>query len=323
MKHSFILGVDVASCQLDFCLFDTKFNKHLFESIDYEQTKLKQFLNKHKKTISPKDCLVGMESTGDYHLKVARFFLKQNFKVKLINPILTRQYTRTTIRGIKTDKSDSELICKLLLNNHGDSLELAQINDNRKDLLRLSTSLTHTAASLKVQVKSLKRKEVSGIENIEKDIKKIINQIKELSDGLVSKVSDNQTKEEIFIDSIPGFATKLSAIVHHEIGDINRFNNVKSLVAYAGLDPRIKQSGENLKTTGRITKRGNKHLRTALFIAANISRQYDQELKDYYDKKKEENRTHKEILVMISRKLLARIFTLLKEQREYVKKEIV
>lgn len=69
------------------------------------------------------------------------------------------------------------------------------------------------------------------------------------------------------IITIPGISYTLGAIIISEIGDIKRFSNPTKLLAYAGLDPGIRQSGNfNAKTT-RISKRGSKHLRYAIHRA--------------------------------------------------------
>lgn len=324
MKHAFILGIDVASRKLDLCLLDVKSQKQFYWTIENNLSDLEKFMADNLPAINSEECLVGMESTGDYHLLAARFFLKKNYSVKLINPILTKQYTRTTIRGSKTDKKDSELICKLILDDHGDRLTLEKISNERKNSLRLASSLTKTATQLKHQVSSLKRKSavLNNAESNAEEVQEVINKIESLSKKLVTDIGKSRTKEEEFIDSIPGFAIKLSAVVYEEIGDINRFKNSKSLVAFAGLDPKIKQSGEMKHVTGKITKRGSAHLRTALYLASNVARRFDLDLNKYYEKKKTEKRTHKEIMTMISRKLLARIYTVLKEQRNYIIKNI-
>ena len=322
MKYAFILGIDVASTKLDFCLLDQQGEKH-FWSINNNLVSLTEFYQTNlANLVNPDNLLVALESTGDYHLQPAQFFLTKGHAVKLINPILTRQYTKTTIRGAKTDKQDSELIAKLALAGEGNWLSLEKISNQRKNLLRLGQSLTKTATKLKHQVSSLKRKSVSvaGLEDSIQGIENIIKQLKQLENKLNQQITKNRPPAEELIDSIPGFASKLSAIVSEEIGDISRFKNVKALVAYAGLDPKIKQSGGK-QINGRITKRGSTHLRAALYLAAHTARRYDPDLKQYYEKKIAEGRKYSEVMVMISRKLLARIYAVLKEQREYVVKD--
>ena len=318
MDYTSILGIDVASNKLDICYFSDKQDCEYFQ-IDYTDQSMDHFLMEHPE-IAPGHCLVGVESTGDYHLKVVKYLLKKKFSVKVLNPILTKQYTRTTIRGAKTDKKDSELIAKLVKEGHGDLANLKSITNREKELLRLSRTLTKQASSLKLTLQSLKRKALDDSQMIQSRLNDIIEDLGDFSKSLTQEATQNPSEQEKLIDTIPGFATKLSAVVHHELGDIHRFNNIKSIWAYAGLDPRVKQSGKNLNTQGHLTKRGSPNLRSALFLAANVARRYDTELTTYYDKKRKEGRSHKETLCIISRKLLARVYAVLKEQRSYIKK---
>ena len=69
------------------------------------------------------------------------------------------------------------------------------------------------------------------------------------------------------IQSIPGIGGKIAATILSEIGEIHRFNHAKKLVAFAGIDPSVYSSGKFTATTNRITKRGSKNLRHALYLA--------------------------------------------------------
>lgn len=317
MDYTSILGIDTASQKLDVCLLSGEERlRHC--QIKYSEKDLNRFLADNP-GIVPGRCLVGIESTGDYHLKAVKYFLKNKFAVKIINPILTKQWTRTTIRGAKTDKKDAEIICKLIKEGYGDLANLKEITNKEKELLRMARTITKHTSALKLRLQSARRKALDT-KSVEYKLASIISQMENLTAEIIEEATINRTSNEKLIDTIPGFAVKLSAIVNHEIGDINRFPNSKALVAYAGLDPKIKQSGDKLNTTGRITKRGSTYLRESLFLAANVARRYDAELAEYYQKKKSESRSHKEILCMISRKLLARIYAVLKEQRPYINK---
>lgn len=319
MNYTSILGIDVSSKKLDICLIkDNQLDNPWYISILYDEKSLKEFLQSNT-DISPEHCLIGLESTGDYHLLATRIFLQAGFTVRVLNPILTKQYTRATIRGTKTDKSDSWIIAKLVIEGNGDKVDLKKLLDNRKEMLRLSAFLTKVKSALSQRLSSSQRKSVNLSKTIESKLKHIQDELEAVEDLIVKEATTSQTDQEALIDSIPGFAEKLSAIVSVELGDVSRFKNGKSIIAFAGLDPRIKQSGAKLDTQGRLTKRGSPYLRTALFLAANIARQHDKELKDYHDKKKAEGRSYKEIMCMISRKLLARIYAVLKEQKPYQK----
>lgn len=69
------------------------------------------------------------------------------------------------------------------------------------------------------------------------------------------------------IQSIPGIGEKIAATIISEIGEIDRFNHPKKLVAFAGIDPSIFESGRFKGTVNRITKRGSSRLRRALYLA--------------------------------------------------------
>ena len=85
---------------------------------------------------------------------------------------------------------------------------------------------------------------------------------------------------------------------------MRRFTTTKSIIAYAGLDPRIKQSGKSLNSTGRLTKRGSSYLRRSIFIAANIARQHDPYFRALYDKKRAEGKRYTVANCVVARKLL-------------------
>ena len=60
------------------------------------------------------------------------------------------------------------------------------------------------------------------------------------------------------------------AIILSEIGDITRFSSATKLLAFAGLDPSVRQSGNFNATNTKISKRGSKHLRFAINYAAEL-----------------------------------------------------
>jgi transposase len=309
-----ILGIDVSSRKLDLCWSHRESCEHT--TIAYTSEALDAFVVSHP-SLQPDTCVVGVESTGEYHFHVSQYFLKRGFTVKVINPILTRHYTRLTIRGTKTDEKDSELICKLLRDGHGEVISLASVTNRSKEMLRLAQHLSRTATQLAQRIGSTQRKDLPDTATAERKVERIISKLRMVAAELVAEVTDQPSREEQLIRSIPGFGPKLAAIVYHELGDIHRFRNGKCLVAFAGLDPRIRQSGLRLHSTGRLTKRGSPMLRHALFIAANVAKRCDPELRAYYLRKRAEGRHHAEAVCIISRKLLYRINALIRENRTY------
>jgi transposase len=114
--------------------------------------------------------------------------------------------------------------------------------------------------------------------------------------------------EEKYIILNPLEAARLIA----EIGDILRFSNKRQLVAYAGIDPRVYQSGQVSGEHLYITKKGNKQLRTLLYLAVSSSLRLKKlsVIREFYDKKRQQTNplSHKAALIACANKLLRIIY---------------
>jgi transposase len=144
------------------------------------------------------------------------------------------------------------------------------------------------------------------------------NCVKEIEDNAFS---DEQSAEEKLIATIPGFATRLSAIVASEVGDFDRFPSSNQFKAYVGIDPKVIQSGSSLKT-GKITKRGNPYLRCAFYLAAQVARIHDPELKEFFIKKINEGKPFRVAVCAVARKLCERVYAVVTKGIPYQKKQL-
>ena len=77
----------------------------------------------------------------------------------------------------------------------------------------------------------------------------------------------NELEDYKVVQSIPEIGEKIAATIISEIGEIDRFSHPEKLVAFARVDPRVYSSGKFTATTNRITKRGSRSLRHALYLA--------------------------------------------------------
>lgn len=141
------------------------------------------------------------------------------------------------------------------------------------------------------------------------------DQIADIEAQLCELVQDRDQ----YLCTIPGIGTATAAVLLGEIGDINRFERVEQLAAFAGIDPTTAQSGEFSSTNNHMSKRGSPHLRRALWLAATPARRSDPVLQAFYEKKIAEGKHPSTATGAICRKLLNRIFVILKEQRPYEK----
>ncbi len=139
-----------------------------------------------------------------------------------------------------------------------------------------------------------------------------------------------EIEEYQIIQSIPGIGEKIAATIISEIGEIERFNHPKKLVAFAGIDPSVYSSGRFTASINRITKRGSSRLRQALFMAVQCgirdSRKQksgdeiiprNKGLRDFYDKKREEGKPFRVAVIACANKLLHWIYALLKNKTPF------
>lgn len=124
------------------------------------------------------------------------------------------------------------------------------------------------------------------------------------------------------ITTIPGVGAVTGAAILAEIGDVNRFETPDKLVAYAGIDATVHQSGQFRATETHMSKRGSPYLRLALWQAASMAIHHNDELRAYYEKKRKEGKAHGTALGAVCRKLLIRVYIILKENRPYEARKI-
>lgn len=122
------------------------------------------------------------------------------------------------------------------------------------------------------------------------------------------------------IQSTPGIGGKIAATIISEIGEIDRFNHPKKLVAFAGVDPSVHSSGKFTATINRITKRGSSRLRHALYLAAlgSLRKSGSLKIQAFYRMKREEGKAHKVALVACINKILHWIYAVLTHREPFV-----
>ena len=119
------------------------------------------------------------------------------------------------------------------------------------------------------------------------------------------------------ITTVPGIGPVNAATILGEIGDIDRFSSPAKLVAYAGIDASVSQSGDFHSTQNRMSKRGSPYLRKALFHAALAASNSDPVFKAFYLKKRNEGKHHLTALGAVARKLCYTIHAILKKNCPY------
>lgn len=315
------LSFDVSKDKID-GVFTNLRNKYQYFSCPNNKISIKNLILKNLDLKPKRNIIAGCESTGNYHLILQKVMLDMKFCFKVINPILTKQFTKTTIRKKKTDKSDSLIIAKLLAQGEGNKTDLKWFDNSLKTFTRTSEKLIQIQTKLKLMLHHLKLHQ-NRLPEMEDCFQQLINHQKPIINKQKQILQDKykNNKNVKLLRSLVGIGVKTSLGIIAEITDIDRFPNSKSLVAFTGYDPKIRQSGHTLNTQGKLTKRGSPYLRLYIHQAANVAKQFDPELKEYYQKKRKEGKKYTVAMCAVSRKLIYRIYAVLKRQTPYVVKE--
>lgn len=309
-----IIGVDVS--KLSLVAVRTSSNGLVKESFEIPNNdgEIGGWLDKLKSL--HKYLLVASEATAEYHIPLAKACLSREITFHLINPILTKQFNRATIRKKKTDLTDAEIIAKLAIQGEGSKVIEASFAP-AKSIHRTAIRLVKVEQTLESMARRFNETfpEEKEVNQQLLDCMKMLKDSCEVLRAKARKSTDPKLTKLLM--SIPGVGERIVVTLINEIDDIQRFPSPKSLVAYAGLDPRVRQSGTSLKRNTHVTKRGSIYLRRDLFIASTIACRWDSEMHEYCGKKLGEGKRYREAMMACSRKLLNRVYAVWKRGTPY------
>ena len=320
------VGIDVAKDTLSwgYCSMNSDLSKEfqLGEDVLNELAGFKKLLKQLSKISKTKSIVFVLEATGVYHEKLIYYLHSLGLKVVLMQSGRARRYAQSLDQRSKTDALDSRMLsmigCERELTAWSppseELQELRFLSRERSGLIKERTiekNRNHANErgvffSKKAIVRFNKRMKMLNkqIEEIELEMKQIIKNNKELK----KKIS--------YLESIPGVSFTTSAIVIAETAGFSLFTNAKQLTSFCGYDVVLKESG-NYKGQSRMSKKGNKHIRAALYMPSLTAVRVNPTLKPFYDRLKPRKVKPIVAVVAVQRKLLCLMFSLWKNERMY------
>lgn len=167
-----------------------------------------------------------------------------------------------------------------------------------------------------------------GMEEWEEGIRRRIGRLllyrqemEELETRWERRCSEVMEVEMEILTSVPGIGTMSACAFLSELGDIQRFDSYKQLIAYMGLDPSVYQSGQYVGKS-RISKRGNRHLRRWIYIMSLCVIQHNEVFKEYYQKRRKEGMPFRKAVLAVAHKLVRVLFALLKNKSRFHAKNL-
>lgn len=293
-------------------------------------------MNDYFKALPPNSC-VALEASG-FDLWLGDFLEDAGFNVSLAHTARAKAIAQ---ERIKTDKISASVLADLLRANLlPKAYRPSRNHRDARALMRYRHRLITTRTSLKNRVHAIL--DYQGIQHSFSDIfgasgriflnqlplrqpyLSMISEYLSLIDDLSNRVNkiDSQLRQKIknnssarLLYSVPGIGIIIAHIILAEIGDISRFPNAHKLARYAGLVPRLHQSGQSYYS-GHITKDGNKYLRTAFVEAAQTAIRRDMYLQSHFQKIRAK-KGYGVAIVAVAHKLLKSVYAILKNKSEY------
>ncbi|WP_061693525.1 IS110-like element ISNgo3 family transposase, partial [Neisseria meningitidis] len=259
-----IIGLDISKDTIDATLHKTNGSIHYIKFKNNDDG-LKQFRlwikgNRIRKAY------IGMEATGIYYEKAADM-LSSYYTVYVINPLKIKDYGKSRFNRTKTDKADSNLIADYI-KRHQDTLIPYQIPKNKalQKLINLKNQLQQQQKQIKNRLHST---EEDFIRNIHQDlidtIQDKMEQVKIAISEQIKKQTDNNHYRNL--QTIPSIGKDTASVLYAQLTE-KHFKTANQFVSYAGLSPAIIQSGTSVRGRGRLSRYGNRRLKSTLYMPA-------------------------------------------------------
>jgi len=158
------------------------------------------------------------------------------------------------------------------------------------------------------------RSEFKVFKTLQKEIDKVTQKVQDLYKICFPKKR---------LNSIPGIADVSGAVIASTIGDPDRFSSARSLVGYMGFYPKEDSSGLSSKKGLRMTKAGPNMAKGSLYLIGEIARLIDPQMgKVYYEQMVVYGNPHTKAVCRVGRALIPRIIRTMKEDRDYVIRDL-
>ena len=263
------------------------------------------------------DLTVCMEATGNYY-EAAADYLAESFIVYVVNPLKISKYAESRFARTKTDKQDAKLIAEYCQTaKEKDLIHRQKPTDDEYRLNRLTAAyaqISQECTAMKNRCEAAKDSEVRKIfkniiEHLQKQLKTLKTQIQEQT-----KKPKYQTQIKR-LETIPAIGKMTAAVLLRYLTSAD-FATSNKFAAFAGLNPQQKQSGTSVKGKEKLTRYGNRKLRTALFMPAMVAYRM-KAFPAFIDRLEAKNKPKKVIIAALMRKLAVIAYHVHKKGEDY------
>lgn len=268
---------------------------------------------------------VGLEATGVYHLDLAVALHQSNqFELMVINPKAAKHYAQARMARSKTDALDAAMLAEFVEHM---PFEPWKCPETSKLALRAATrrltALTKQLTKAKNQLHAAQQSQFTPefvTQDLESTVHQLKQQIESMQAHIVALIAQSNELQAIFdrLLTVKGIGSKSAIALMGELLVLPEDMSAKQWVAMAGLDPRQHQSGTSVDKPARISKAGNKYLRSALYMPALSASRTEEHVRGYYQHLIEDRHLKKiQAVCAVMRKMLHAIHAMLSNQSDF------
>ena len=314
---SVVVGVDVAKRSFDIATPLPNGKVRTKAKLANNPSGFEQFATWLEQHAEPRAWVV-MEATGTYHEALADCLHAKGYRVCILNPAVIAKFAGADLRRVKTDKADAKVI--------------AAYGQQKKDLLRQWKPEPPAQRRLRALVRRLDDlKEMQQMEQNRLDVSQIA--VQESIRAVIGHISEEiaKTRKAIeqtidddpdlrqrreLITSIDGLGDTTAALILAELGDPLKYESPSAMVAFAGLNPMIHQSGEKIGQS-TISRTGAPRLRAGLWMPGTVSIRYNPVVKALAQRLSNRRKAYKQIVCAAMRKLLHLVYGVVKSGKPF------
>ena len=263
-----------------------------------------------------------IEATGVYHESISMYLFMLGKKISVLLPNKVKNFAGTLKAKTVNDRVSAQTIAQMGLEKKLDDWQpphevfnlLRQLTRERNQLIEEKTQILCELHAEKSGAWPNKR----SIHRMKQRVKLIEKQVDEIEKELIEAVNKDPWLKQKLNDqcSVPGIGLLTAVTVVSETNGFNLVRNKKQLVSYAGLDVIEKQSGSSVKRKTRISRKGNKYLRKAMYFPA-LSAKRKGKMNELFSRIEARNGIKMQAAVAVQRKLLELMYILWKKNERF------
>jgi len=311
------LGIDISKLKFDLCLIREggKLRHRVFPNSPAGFSLLSAGLLQH----GVERVHACLEATGSYGEALTAYLHHAGHVVSVVNPASIKAYGRSCLSRTKTDKADAALIAQFCHERRPPAWQplpaeirelqaLARRLDSLLEMRQLEANRLEVAPGAAAVKESL----VGHLAFLDEEIAR--------TEGLIrSHIGSHPglREQRDLLLSIPGIGSTTAAKLLGEILDVKRYESARQLAAFAGLAPRLHESGSSVRRRARLSKTGAPRLRKALYFPAIVAMRHNPHVRAMSERLKERGKCPMQIIGAAMRKLVHLAYGVLKSGQPF------